>query len=114
MTKLLVVEDEKNLRTFYQSELCQEGYDVVIARDGYEALGMLDSEKPDLVVLDIRMPGLDGLETMGRMLSRDHRLPVILNSAFSSYRDSFLSWSADAYVIKSSDTVELKTKIRQV
>ena len=114
MTKLLVVDDEKYLRTLYHSELTQEGYDVVLAPDGLEALRMLDEEKPDLVLLDIRMPGTDGLETMARMLAKDNRLPVILNTAFSAYRDSFLSWSADAYVIKSSDLNELKAKIRQV
>ena len=60
------------------------------------------------------LPGPDGLETMGRMLSQDNRLPVILNTAYSSYKESFLSWSADAYVVKSSDLTELKTKIREV
>lgn len=114
MTKVLLVDDEKNLRTLYQSELTDEGYEVVLANDGQDALRLLDVEKPDLVVLDIRMPGIDGLETMARMLSRDNRLPVILNTAYSSYRESFLSWSADAYVIKSSDLTELKEKIRQV
>ena len=114
MAKLLVVEDEKNLRALYQSELTREGYDVVLATNGQEALKLLDGEKPDLVVLDIRMPGIDGLETMARLLSRENTLPVILNTAYSAYRDSFLSWSADAYVIKSSDLTELKTKIREV
>lgn len=114
MPKVLLVDDEKNLRTLYQSELADEGYEVVLANDGQEALRLLDTEKPDLVVLDVRMPGIDGLETMARMLSRDNRLPVILNTAYSAYRESFLSWSADAYVIKSSDLTELKGKIRQV
>ena len=114
MTKILVVDDEKNLRALYQSELKQEGYEVVVALDGLEAIHMLESEKPELIVLDIRMPGIDGLETMARLLAKDHQLPIILNTAYSSYRDSFLSWSADAYVIKSSDLTELKTKIRQV
>ena len=114
MTKLLVVDDEKNLRTLYQSELSQEGYEVVVALDGQEALRMLDIEKPDLIVLDIRMPGIDGLETMARLLSKNNRLPVILNTAYSAYRESFLSWSADSYVIKSQDLTELKAKIRQV
>ena len=114
MTKLLIVDDEKNLRALYQAELGDEGYEVIMASDGREALRFPESEKPDLVVLDIRMPGPDGLETMGRMLSQDNRLPVILNTAYSSYKESFLSWSADAYVVKSSDLTELKTKIREV
>jgi len=98
----------------YQSELTRDGHEVVVAFDGQEALKLLDQVKPDLVVLDIRMPGIDGLETMARLLSRENTLPVILNTAYSSYRDSFLSWSADAYVIKSSDLTELKSKIREV
>ena len=114
MTKVLVVEDEKNLRTLYKAELSKEGYEVVLAFDGQEALRLLPEENPDLVILDVRMPGIDGLETMGRMLSRDNRLPIILNTAFSAYRESFLSWAADAYVIKSSDLTELKSKIKQV
>ena len=114
MTKILIVDDEKNLRTLYDTELAEAGYKVILASDGNEALRLLESEKPDLVVLDIRMPGPDGLETMGRMLSRNNRLPIILNTAYSSYKESFLSWSADAYVVKSADLTELKTKIREV
>lgn len=114
MTKILVVDDEKNLRTLYQSELGHEGYEVAVAADGQEALRLLEVDRPDLVILDIRMPGLDGIETMSRMLGKDPHVPVILNTAYSSYRDSFLSWSADAYVIKSSDLGELKLRIRQV
>jgi DNA-binding response OmpR family regulator len=114
MAKVLVVDDEKNLRTLYETELAEEGHTVILASDGKEALRLLEAEKPDLVVLDIRMPGLDGLETMGRMLASDNRLPIILNTAYSSYKESFLSWSADAYVVKSSDLTELKTKIREI
>ena len=114
MAKVLVVDDEKNLRTLYETELAEEGHTVILASDGKEALRLLETERPDLVVLDIRMPGLDGLETMGRMLASDNRLPIILNTAYSSYKESFLSWSADAYVVKSSDLTELKTKIREI
>ena len=69
MAKVLVVDDEKNLRTLYETELAEEGHTVILASDGKEALRLLETERPDLVVLDIRMPGLDGLETMGRMLA---------------------------------------------
>ena len=114
MAKVLVVDDEKNLRALYRSELEEDGHQVILASDGTEAMRLLDQEKPDLVVLDIRMPGPDGLETMGRMLTKNNRLPIILNTAYSTYKDSFLSWSADAYVVKSADVGELKARIREV
>ena len=109
---ILVVDDEHHIRLLYEKELTGEGYEVALAGDAKEALAWLDTRRPDLVVLDIRMPGMDGVETLGRILAKDGRIPVILNSAFSSYRDSFLTWSADAYVIKSSDLGELKQTIR--
>lgn len=114
MKTILVVDDERNLRLLYEKELKEEGYDVVLAADAKEALAWLRSARPDLIILDIRMPGMDGLEALGRILSRDNTIPIILNSAYSSYRDSFMSWSADAYLTKSSDTTELKAKVREL
>jgi DNA-binding response OmpR family regulator len=111
---ILVVDDEPNIRLLYKKELRDEGYEVLLAGDAREALKTLEQVRPDLIVLDIKMPGMDGIETLGRILGRDSAIPVILNSAYSSYKDSFMSWSADAYVIKSSDLTELKTKIRTI
>ena len=68
---------------------------------------------PDLVVLDIVMPGMDGIEILGRLLSHDNKLPVIFHTAYTGYQDNFMSWAADAYLIKSSDLTELKTRIRE-
>ena len=109
---ILVVDDESNIRLLYDKELRDEGYNVVLASDAREALAILNQLRPDLVVLDIKMPGMDGIEALHHILSKDNSIPVILNSAYSSYRDSFMSWSADAYVIKSSDLTELKSKIK--
>jgi DNA-binding response OmpR family regulator len=114
MAKILVVEDEKNLRLLYKHDLEQEGYAVVTASNAVEGLHALETEAPDLVILDIRMPGMDGLEAMGRILEKDPKIPVVLNSAYSSYKDNFLSWSADAYIIKSADTTELRAKVREL
>ncbi len=112
--KLLIVDDEPNLRVLYEAEFRQEGYEVVLASDGPEAIKMVEKEKPDLVVLDIRMPGMDGIETMSEILGRDNQLPVIINSAYSHYKENFMSWSADAYVVKSSNTDELKEKVAEL
>jgi len=114
MKKILVVDDEKNIRSLYEKELQDEGYAVSLAGNGREALERFSSDRPDLVVLDIRMPGMDGLEALGKLLAEDPKVPVVLNSAYSSYKDNFLSWSADAYVVKSSDLTELKQTIRRL
>jgi CheY-like chemotaxis protein len=114
MPKILVIEDEKNLRLLYKQDLERDGFSVVTAGTAPEGLAMLESEKPDLVVMDIRLPGMDGLEAMSRALDRHPRLPIVLNSAYSSYKDNFASWSADAYVVKSADTGELRTRVREL
>lgn len=114
MAKILVIEDEKNLRILYKQEFERDGHHVVTAGTAPEGIALVESESPDLVVMDIRLPGMDGLEAMGRVLDKHPRLPVVLNSAYSSYQDSFMSWAADAYVVKSADTGELRTRVRDL
>jgi CheY-like chemotaxis protein len=114
MSTILVVEDDKNQRLLYQTMLASDGYDVVLAKDGWEAVTEVDKKQPDLVVMDICMPGMDGIEAMGRMLARHNKLPVILHTAYPMYKDNFMSWAADAYVVKSSDLSELRHTIRSV
>ena len=112
MAKILVIEDERNLRLLYKQDFERDGYEVITAGDAPEGIKLVEAEHPDLVVMDIRLPGMDGLEAMGRVLDRHPRMPVVLNSAYSSYQDSFMSWAADAYVVKSADTDELRTRLR--
>ena len=75
---------------------------------------MVAAEPLDLVILDIRMPGMDGLEALPRILGIKEGLPVIMNTAYTQYQDSFMSWAADAYVVKSSDLTELKEKVKEL
>lgn len=112
--RLLIADDESSIRTLYKLTFEQEGYEVELACDGLECLNKVDSFKPDLVILDIRMPGIDGLETLNQILGKNNLIPVIINSAYSSYKDNFMSWSADAYVVKSSDLTELKNKVKEL
>ena len=114
MPTILIVEDEENLRELYQDELGQEGYDVLLAVDGKEAIEMSQQHAPDLVVMDVRMPRMDGIEAMGRILSHNNTVPVIINTAYSSYKDNFMTWAADAYVVKSADLTELKQAIKSI
>jgi DNA-binding response OmpR family regulator len=114
MKTILVVDDDEAIRTLLQEELEEDGYKVLIATNARDALKMVAAEALDLVVLDIRMPGMDGLEALPRILGIKEGLPVIMNTAYSQYQDSFMSWAADAYVVKSSDLTELKEKIKEL
>jgi len=111
--KILVVEDEEGLRLLYQEELESEGYQVITAQNGREAIQKLE-ERPDLIVLDIVMPVMDGMEALGRILGTERKIPIILNTSYPGYREDFMSWAADAYVTKSMDLTELKAKIKEL
>jgi len=112
--RLLIVEDEVNQGLLYKQELENDGYEVDVAFSGTDALEMVKKNPFDLVILDIRMPDMDGLEVLGQLIGIDNKIPVILNTAYAQYKDSFISWAADAYVIKSSDISELKEKIHEL
>lgn len=111
MKKILVIDDEVHLRKLYHAELSSEGYQVVMADNGFEGIKICEDEDPDLVIVDIRMPGMDGLETISRILNLERKRPVIIHTAYPNYKDNFMSWNADAYIIKSSDLTELKKKV---
>ncbi len=112
--KILIVEDEEPLRFLYEEELREEGYEVLPACNGKEALLRLETGKPDLIVLDIVMPVIDGMEALCRIVGKDGKIPIILNTSYPEYRQDFMSWVADAYVMKSTDLGELKAKIYEL
>ncbi|MBP1718375.1 MAG: response regulator with CheY-like receiver, AAA-type ATPase, and DNA-binding domain [Deltaproteobacteria bacterium] len=114
MEKVLCVDDDLSLLRLYEDELTEEGYKVVLAKDGKEAIAKFEKESPQVVVMDIRMPVMDGIEALTNLLGKDRQVPVILNTAYPQYRENFMTWGAEAYVIKSSDLTELKQKIREV
>jgi two-component system response regulator (stage 0 sporulation protein F) len=110
--KILIVEDDASLRFLYSEELREEGYDPIVAKNGKEAIRVLKTFKPDLIVLDIVMPVMDGMEALGRMVGQNRDVPIILHTSYPHYRENFMSWAADAYLNKSSDLTELKRVIR--
>ena len=112
MSTLLIVEDEANQRILFQEELSEEGYKVELACNGKEALEKMKTALPDLIVLDMRMPVMDGMESLGKIIDQKKNIPVIIHSAYSSYKEDFMSWAADDFVVKSSDLSELKNKIK--
>ena len=114
MKTILLVEDDKNQLLLYKQELLLEGYNIITAQDGQEAINKVKEHTPDLIVMDINMPKMSGIESMGKILSEHKKIPIIINTAYGSYKDDFMSWSADAYIIKSSDITELKDKIKEL
>lgn len=111
--KILIVDDDPSIRMLYKEELEDEGYDVVTASSGEEALRLFEETKPDLVTLDILMPDMDGIQVLRKMKEKKPRLPIIMSTAYD-YRDDFAVWASEAYVVKSSDTTELKETIKKL
>jgi len=114
MQRILVVDDDTSLRVYLQEELAEMGYEVLTASSAPEALKIIEKEPVDLVILDIRMPGMTGIEALPRILGLKENLPIILNTAYSQYKDDFMAWAANAYVVKSFDLTELKEKIQEL
>jgi len=114
MKRILVVDDEESIRELYRAELAEEGYEVELAGDGLHALRRLDAFRPDLVTLDVKMPGIDGIETLRRIRERHPTVPVILVTAFGEFKQDFNTWASDAYIVKSHDTTELKQTVRRL
>ena len=109
--KILIVDDEEHIRFLYSEELTDEGYEVITADSGFQLLERIEAEKPDLVVLDIKMVDYNGLDILQDIRNRFYDLPVILCTAYDTFKEDMKSIAADHYVIKSFDLTELKSRI---
>ncbi|MDI6844635.1 MAG: response regulator [Candidatus Saccharicenans sp.] len=114
MKRILLVEDDRNLSLLYQEELSREGYEVSTAFDTDSALELMRTKSFDLIITDIRMPGKDGIELISSIMGMRKDIPIIINTAYQSYKGDFMTWAADAYLIKSSSLDELKAKIKEL
>jgi len=111
MPKILVVDDQEHIRLLYSEELNEAGYEVITAEGGYKLLEKIEEEKPDLVILDIKMVDWDGLDLLHDIRNHFYDLPVILSTAYDSFKEDVKSIEADFYVVKSFDLTELKEKV---
>jgi len=111
MAKILIVDDEEHIRYLYAEELSEAGYEVATHDSGYKILEKIEEEKPDLVVLDIKMGEYNGLDVLQEIRNKYYDLPVILCTAYDTFKEDIKSIAADFYVIKSFDLTELKNKI---
>jgi len=111
--KILVVEDELTLRETLEYNLARLGYRVVTTADGFEALALVNSERPDLVLLDLMLPGLDGFEIC-RRLRREHSMPVLMLTARADEIDKVvgLEVGADDYLTKPFSMRELLARVK--
>jgi CheY-like chemotaxis protein len=114
MNNILLVDDEDSIHLLYREELEEEGYTVHSAFTGLEALGKLDQIQADLIILDINMPGMNGLEALRRIKEINPAMPVILCSAYQEFKQDLSSWASDEYLVKSADLDELKAAVKRL
>ena len=107
MAKILIVDDEEHIRYLYSEELSDAGYEVITAENGHLLLEKIEEEQPDLVVLDIKMVDYNGLDLLQDIRNRFYDLPVVLCTAYDTFKEDMKSIAADYYVIKSFDLSEL-------
>ena len=114
--RVLVVDDEAMLADLLSQALRHEGWETATAKDGLDALAKATSFQPDVVILDVQMPRMDGLETLKRLRARDPELPVLFLTARDAVADRVqgLRAGADDYVTKPFDPDEVAARIHAV
>lgn len=114
MSAVMVVDGDRYHRLLLSEELEDEGYEVTAVADAEEALERLAAEMPDLVVLELRLPDMDGLELIGRLAAIDERLPVVIHTGTTGRQDEAMALLADDYVVKRSDLADLRNAVRRL
>lgn len=111
---VLIIDDEAHIRLLYTEELRQQGF-VAVASDGQEdPLVLMEKHKPDLIILDIKLGAVSGLDLLQEIRRKQATLPVILCTAYDSFRCDLKSIAADAYIVKSYDSSELLDTVRKL
>jgi len=112
---ILVVDDDTGVRTVFSSILIKEGYRVTAVKNGYEAIKVIDEESFDLALVDLRMPGLDGIQVLEKIKSRRPQTRVIIYSAYGSVEDAVEAMRKGAadYLIKPFSPNELELSLKK-
>ena len=113
MARILLVDDEEHIRRLYTEELSEDGHEVFTVASGHNLLKRINSLQPEAVILDIKLVDYDGLELLQEIRNRNHDLPVILCTAYDTYKYDQKAIAADYYVIKSFNLSELKMAIQR-
>lgn len=113
MRKVLFVDAEPHIQQLFQEELQEEGYDVQVAGRGGDVARLVDSFHPDVVILEVLLPDMSGLETGRIIKGTSKKTRVILHSHYKPPH-KLSDWGADAFVLKSANLEKLKETVRQL
>ena len=111
--EVLLVDDDAAQREMYRRRFERAGWRVRLADSADAATEQVRARAPQAVVLDIAMPGRDGLSCLQELIDIEPSMPVIINTAYPSFTDNFLAWAADAYVQKTTDPGPLLSAVRE-
>jgi two-component system, response regulator, stage 0 sporulation protein F len=114
MPVLLHVEDEYSVRFLYKEVFEELGYEVIQAASGEEALRMLRGTRPDIIILDLKMPGMGGRGFLEKFRKLKMRIPVVISTAYPFLEDDPATKTADAFVVKSGDMDNLVEKVNSL
>ena len=114
MKRILVADDEETIRLLYTEELSEEGYEILSCSEAAAIMDLIENERPDLLILDIRLGSVNGLNLLQEIKTKHRDLPVILCSAFDVFKNDLRSVEADEFVVKGSSLSDLKKKIRKI
>jgi DNA-binding response OmpR family regulator len=114
MKDILLIEDEEVHRILYEAELSQMGCSIRLAENGNMALKMFNEQRPDLIILDVMMPGISFIAIIREIHIKDPSVPIIINTAYSLEKEDIDRLAIEKYIIKSSDLRELKNAVRKL
>jgi DNA-binding response OmpR family regulator len=114
--KILIIEDEKSISDLIRMNLILEGFEAVVADEGYKGLELFKKDEPDLVILDLMLPDCDGFEILKEMQEVNYKTPIVILTAKSDQNDKLLGLGlgADDYITKPFDNKELILRIRNI
>jgi DNA-binding response OmpR family regulator len=115
MKKILIVDDDPNIRFLFAEMLKMDGHIVLTASTGTKAMQLIVQDTLDLVILDIKMPGIHGLEILRRVREKGYKIPIIICSAFDGMKDDFIiqSYGVSDYLVKPVDVKVLSAAVKR-
>ena len=116
MKKILIVEDEESIRGFLKINLKRNGFEVLETDNGEEGLEIVEREEPDIVILDVMLPGIDGFEVCKRVREKQESIGIIMLTAKVQEMDKIigLEYGADDYMVKPFNPMELLLRIKAI